>query len=270
MNSLKNILTNKLNLEKFSLQRREKHIYEVLNNHKTIIIAKTQFPQMIDSETHGLDQLSAFINTPQILFKDDNWLLLEYISSGSEDTTGDDLLSLHQQSRVNKEYGLERDNFIGPTQQINNPNKSWSEFFTANRLNFQISILKKNGLINSTNSNEFEKALTIAKKLLPDNFTPSLCHGDLWHGNIINSIHGYTVLIDPAIYYGDPYSDLAMLFLFSPVKNDLLNLYKKSLKIPFNEKVMHIYQLYHLMNHVNIFGSSYMPQTIRCLRKINE
>ena len=77
-------------------------------------------------------------------------------------------------------------------------------------------------------------------------------------------------LIDPAIYFGDPWTDLAMLFLFSPTNEELIRLYSKNISVAFKEKNIFIYQLYHIMNHVNIFGSSYINQMSNIIKKIIE
>ena len=173
------------------------------------------------------------------------------------------LAKLH--SIKQKEYGFYSDNYIGLNIQKNILSENWGEFFYNYRLLYQINLIKdleikehflttfenlKNGLIDFLNDNTSYA---------------SLVHGDLWSGNVLYS-NTDIYLIDPALYYGDSEVDIAMTEMFGGFKNEFYLSYKKEKPFTKNyEDKKIIYNLYHFLNHYNIFGSSYLSSCLSYL-----
>ena len=167
-------------------------------------------------------------------------------------------------------FGYESDNYIGATPQPNEWSNSWVEFFRERRLGFQVRLLEERGY---ATPELLEKATALMGKLDAligrHPVEPSLLHGDLWSGNYMSDADGMPVLIDPAVYYGDREADLAMTELFGRFDAKFYAAYKKShpLAAGYDQR-RDIYNLYHLLNHLNLFGLSYMPGVMEILRRL--
>lgn len=201
-----------------------------------------------------------------------HFLIMEYLESARpcddfDEKMGRGLAGMHRATA--EQFGLDADNFIGTTEQPNLPHESWAEFFATRRLGHQLDVARRRGYATA----ELEKGIDLLTAKLPDLFgnrapLPSLLHGDLWGGNFMIGPEGEPVLIDPAVYYGDREADLAMTELFGRFESVFYSAYEEawSLDAGYEER-RDIYNLYHLMNHMNLFGLSYMSGVMNIVRR---
>lgn len=191
-----------------------------------------------------------------------SFLLMEYINQGrltSSTSFGASLAELHRSAR-NDSCGFEQDNWIGSTPQLNSPTVSWHTFYSECRLGFQWRLARKNGFGNLTADRAMERIQSNISNILPAPDKPSLLHGDLWGGNWMAGIEGYAWLIDPAVYYGHREADIAMTELFGGFPSGFRDAYRNTWPLdPGFDERRNLYNLYHLLNHLNLFGSSYWP-----------
>lgn len=190
-----------------------------------------------------------------------SFLVLEHIPVGPSLKKTQQLLGL-QLARMHKKtnplFGWHRDNTIGSTPQINTSHENWVEFWRQNRLAFQFRLAAKPG-------KRFRDEQALYEKL-PDFFADyqpkaSLLHGDLWGGNASADETGQPIVFDPATYYGDRETDLAFTECFGGFTRDFYAAYQS--EYPLNEgykKRSVLYNLYHILNHFNLFGGSYASQ----------
>ena len=169
---------------------------------------------------------------------------------------GEGLALLHKQPQ--KHYGLDSDNYIGLNPQPNGISSDWGEFFIHQRLQHQLSLIG-----DYTIRRRWQQILSDKKQSLRDFLNdncqhPSLLHGDLWNGNVMFS-ENKIWLIDPAVYYGDREADLAMTEMFGGFDAEFYcaydNVYPRTSVYKTKRE---IYNLYHYLNHFNLFGSSYI------------
>lgn len=233
-------------------------------------------PDMFFKEANGLNELAkaSVIRIPKPILVDENFLLLEHIKSSPKSKNFDAnfgiaFAKLHKYT--NKEFGFFEDNYIGSTPQKNIPDNdektNWIKFYLNKRILFQFRLIEKKGYADS----KLRKGI----KFIEDNIEnilsgseniPSLLHGDLWSGNYITDENGEACLIDPAVYYGNREADLAMTKLFGGFSSTFYKSYQEEFPLPDGyEYRENIYKLYHLMNHLNLFGGSYYYQTISIL-----
>ncbi len=121
------------------------------------------------------------------------------------------LIKLHR--TIGPKYRWHRDNFTGSSKQLNSSCESWLEFFKEHRLRYQLNVAYNKGYRGNVYSNGIEVIENISKFLEIHQPPPSLLHGDLWAGNY-GFCDGVPVVFDPAVYYGDRETDLAMMKLF--------------------------------------------------------
>src|SRR5690606_21607314 len=188
---------------------------------------------------------------------DTAFLLLEFLElHGNADfaALGRRLASAHP--RAGPRYGWHRDNFIGTTPQRNAWCDDWAEFFRTRRIEPQLALARKNG--------HALEAPAVEALLAGHDPRPALLHGDLWSGNagFVREAAGVSpVVFDPAVYYGDPEADLAMTELFGGFPADFYAAYDAVLpRAPGYATRKHLYNLYHLLNHLNLFGAGYLAQ----------
>ena len=154
-------------------------------------------------------------------------------------------------------FGFMEDNCIGARPQQNEPRASWVEFFRDCRLAPQFKAAES--WFDSEDANKIARLLERLDKILVEPQFPSLLHGDLWSGNAMPDASGNPMLIDPACYVGSAEADLAMTELFGGFAPDFYAAYKEALPLePGYDERRDIYNLYHLLNHLNIFGASYL------------
>ena len=156
-----------------------------------------------------------------------------------------------------KPYGFFCDNYIGATEQKNTPCESWIKFFCEMRLVPQFKLADSHFTAEDKNKNE--KLLEKLPSLLIEPKKPSLLHGDLWSGNVLCGPDGKAMLIDPASYVGCAEADLAMTELFGGFPKNFYDAYKEALPLEAGyEERRDLYNLYHLLNHLNLFGEGYL------------
>ena len=232
---------------------------------------------MFLNEANGLNELakSKTIRVPQVLAAERNFLLLEYIASGRKkpdffESFGKAYAEMHRFTKDT--FGFYEDNFIGATPQVNKAQgksqNNWTTFYFNNRLLYQYKRAEQNGYA----TEEFRKAFTqienrIESILKGSEEPPTLLHGDLWGGNYMVDQQGEPVLIDPAVYYGHREADLAMTKLFGGFTNAFYSSYDAH--YPLKEGYAYrenIYLLYHVLNHLNLFGMSYYHHAMQLMK----
>jgi fructosamine-3-kinase len=246
-------------------------------------------PGMFECEASGLRALAGTdaIRVPQVLAVSDDALVLERIhtapkSRGFFENFGRAFARLHQFR--GPAAGFAHDNFIGLTPQPNSPvqgdwsaftvtqytigdGSDWPEFFLQRRLRFQVRLAAQHG-----HGHDLERLLDNAGSRITELLEaaiepPSLLHGDLWGGNYIVDERGEACLIDPAVYYGHREADLAMTRLFGGFDSNFYSAYQEAAPLAAgHEERLPVYQLYHLLNHLNLFGGSYFSQCARILQ----
>lgn len=180
---------------------------------------------------------------------------------------GQKLAKLH--SITNEYFGLDYDNYIGLNPQRNTPSYDWGDFFCAKRLKYQASLIKDQKL-----KDQLLEYFEIHRPKLRECLNihdprPSLVHGDLWSGNILFD-HQSAWLIDPAPYYGDAEVDLAMTKMFDTISADFYHSYHQLRpQIAGHEQREIIYNLYHYLNHFNLFGDRYWEGVERAMATID-
>jgi len=245
---------------------------------------------MFACEAEGLRALAvpAAIRIPEVLAVDSVALVLEMIhearvKSGFFETFGRSFAKLHDHR--GPAFGFPHDNFIGSTPQRNDPlagswatvtgqdtsredGSGWPAFFLERRLRFQVELAASRG-----HGHDAARLLDRAEGLITELLgaaiePPSILHGDLWNGNYIVDERGEACLIDPAVYYGHREADLAMTRLFGGFRPAFYEAYCEASPLsPGHEDRLDIYQLYHLLNHLNLFGSAYYAQSMRILQR---
>jgi len=262
-------------IDKKTISAGETSSFKILTSTDLSIFAKYQDIENnnFTNQASELLLLSESVDTPKVLGFSKNCLLLEWIetslNSNHQAEIGRVLANLHK--RTNQYFGFDYDNTIGEMPQYNAIKQSvtsWSFFFWEYRLIFQIKYALKNKLISHK---EYTKLLLIKSKLknlLSNSIKPSLLHGDLWSGNVINGING-PVFIDTSCYYGHSEADLALTYMFGGFSNDFYRSYEvySPLESGFEQRKP-IYMLYHYLNHLNIFGRSYHSGVLSCTNQI--
>jgi len=185
---------------------------------------------------------------------------------------GKELANLHKHDTQNR-FGFETDNHLGLTPQPNGWHDDWVEFNKQYRLGHQLTLATKRNLINRNEQRKIEAVIDQLGDFIPNNPKPALLHGDLWSGNVLPSIdeHGQMCIavIDPACYIGDAWADIAMMKLFGGFPDCCYKAYESSVSDHVNiDSRIAVYQLYHVLNHVNLFGRSYMTQAMNLADKL--
>jgi fructosamine-3-kinase len=158
------------------------------------------------------------------------------------------------------QFGWHRDNTIGSTPQTNTPARNWVDFWRRNRLGFQLALAHRNGY-GGRLQDRGRRLLERFPTLLDHAPQSSLLHGDLWGGNMSFDRGGNPVIYDPAVYYGDRETDLAMTELFGGFGGDFYAAYEEAWPLaPGYPTRKLLYNLYHILNHLNLFGSGYLGQ----------
>ena len=164
-------------------------------------------------------------------------------------------------------FGFWRDNYIGAGDQKNNPCDRWTQFFRECRLRPQYEAAK--GYFSPEMTEKFERLFDALDSLLTEPEKPALLHGDLWAGNYITGRDGWAWLIDPAVYVGHPEADIAMTELFGGYTRTFYDAYRESGLIGEGyERRRDVYNLYHMLNHLNLFGGGYLSSVAGILRRI--
>jgi fructosamine-3-kinase len=245
------------------------------------VFVKTGSPNSLDmfeAEAEGLRELNAAnsIRVPEVLacgesannaFLATEWIEFERPANQTEHLFGQQLAKMHRYSK--DRFGWHRNNTIGLTPQHNEWTDDWPEFFRSRRLEFQLDLAAGHGFGGELQSAGKELAENIARLFGDYEPAASLLHGDLWGGNWA-ATKGTPVIFDPAVYYGDRESDIAMTKLFGGFGSEFYSAYQESWPTePGYEDRCKLYQLYHVLNHLNLFGRSYLGRAMQLIRDLN-
>ena len=234
--------------------------------------------QMFAAEAEGLAEIerSATVRVPRPLCHGGNerasWLVLEHLEllPGDERSMGRLGRGLARMHRVTAtRHGWHRDNTIGATPQVNTGSSDWIAFWGGHRLAFQLKLAASRG-----HGGRLVAAGERLLAALPSFFRgyapqPSLLHGDLWSGNAGRLPNGEPVIYDPAVYYGDREADLAMTELFGGFPPSFYEAYASEYPLDSGYATRKdLYNLYHVLNHLNLFGGSYGAQALRMIDRL--
>lgn len=165
--------------------------------------------------------------------------------------------------------GFAHRNYLGGTPQPNPWTADWVDFVRRHRLGHQFELARRNGRSTPDLDRLGDRLLDQLDELLDADDEPNcLLHGDLWSGNFLADDEGAPVLIDPAAYYGHREADLAMTSLFGGFDRGFYAAYEEEWPLaPGSDRRQEVYRLYHLLNHLNLFGGGYLGGCLRILRK---
>ncbi len=238
-------------------------------NRAFLKVNRTRDGEFFEAEAAGLRALASDEGPRVVRFlangedASGRFLLLEYIESAPPradfwEDFGRRLARLHR-TRRSPRFGFQADNYIGATPQLNTWSDNWPDFFGRMRLGHQIELARRGGRADRALVAGVERILARLGELLPSGEEASLLHGDLWGGNYLVGPEGYAVLIDPAVYYGDREADLAMTELFGGFPERFYAAYQEEYPLlEGSAERRDLYNLYHLLNHLNLFGASYL------------
>ena len=230
------------------------------------------------AEAAGLNALSQTqtVRTPRVLavrtWARGAFIALEWVDLGratrsSEAVLGEQLAWQHRTTQA--QFGWSRDNTIGATRQVNAPSADWIAFLREHRLRYQLELAANNG-----GGNELRERGELLCESLDAFFAdyrpvPSLLHGDLWGGNWGTDSDGLPVVFDPAVYFGDREADIAMTRLFGGFGAAFYAAYHSTWPLDPGAPVRStLYNLYHVLNHYNLFGGAYLAQAESMIDKL--
>jgi len=232
---------------------------------------------MFAAEAEGLGELAGAgaIRVPEPICHgtvgDQAFLVIEHVGMGrpgrdSAELAGRGLAALH---RVRQDrFGWHRENTIGSTPQPNTRSADWVAFWRDQRLGFQLELAARNGFGGRLQS-QGEKLLERFPALITHDPPPSLLHGDLWGGNMGYAEDGEPVIFDPAVYFGDREADLAMTELFGGFSGDFYAAYQEVWPLDEGYRARKtLYNLYHILNHANMFGGGYAGQALGMIDRL--
>jgi len=242
-------------------------------------IAPVAQTSMFEAEADGLRALrtASAVRVPDVLAVgaagDRSALALEWIELGppsarSEARLGQQLAKLHR--ATDARFGWHRDNTIGRTPQPNAPSDDWAHFYAGNRLGFQLQLAERNGLDARVIERGRRLVECCAAFFAGHRPAPSLLHGDLWAGNRA-TLQGSDepIIFDPAVYFGDREADLAMTRLFGGYGPAFYAAYAEAWPPAAGADTRRgLYNLYHVLNHWNLFGGSYGRQAAAMIEQL--
>lgn len=204
------------------------------------------------------------------------WAEFEFLALAPLDrangaTLGRQLAELHRKTgeEAAATYGWPHDNFIGSTPQSNRSHTTWAGFFAVERLRPQLEMASHNGMARTLRDTGEQLAERLGAFFLDYRPRPCLLHGDLWSGNAGALPDGTPVIFDPAVYRGDREADLAMAELFGGFPESFYAAYRSTWPLAAGYKTRKtLYNLYHVLNHFNMFGAGYLGQARRMIEKL--
>lgn len=244
---------------------------------KTLPAGQTE---LLVAEAEGLQALSetGSVRVPKVLAHDvyaqTAWLALEYLplqprNADADRLLGQALAKMHRHG--NDRYGWRGDNYIGRTPQPNPRTENWSEFFTRQRLGFQLDQLDRHRPDHEWGQWQRPLFESWRHQFGHHHPEPALIHGDLWQGNAEMVAGAQPVLFDPAVHYADRECDLAMTHLFGGFSSHFYQAYEQQWPLPADhEQRRPWYQLYHLLNHANLFGGGYVQRSLQVMQRLRE
>jgi fructosamine-3-kinase len=225
---------------------------------------------MLEAEAAGLTELAQAnaVRVPAVravgTSGEHAFLALEWLELGSATPATESRLGelLAWQHRVSApRFGWHRDNTIGSTPQPNGWHDDWVAFFREHRLRFQLNLARRNGHAGALADRGAKLLELMGAFFASYRPVPALLHGDLWGGNWSADASGSPVVFDPAVYYGDREADLAMTRLFGGFGNAFYTAYHATWPLdPAAGTRRALYNLYHVLNHLNLFGGGYREQ----------
>ena len=231
---------------------------------------------MFIAEAAGLDAIAATgtLRVPRTVAHgvagDQGYLVLEYLELGSRGNArllGERLAAMHRCTA--DQFGLAGDNFIGTTLQPNARTDDWVEFWRRHRLGFQLRLAAGKGYGGRLQSLGEQLLDALPAFFAGYSPLPSLLHGDLWSGNHGFLADGAPAIFDPATYYGDRECDLAMTELFGGFPESFYAAYRTAWPLdPGYATRRDLYNLYHILNHANLFGGGYATQAEQMMQRL--
>ena len=282
MEQLKKQLSHKLDKEVHSIDfftgGQLGDIYKVQTADESYILKTSQPSDKLIIEANMLQDINKYdIAVPKVFAFSETYLLLEFIEENQQakdmqELAAAKLLSkLHSVTNESRMYGYYYDTTIGPFMQHNEQTQyNWTLFLGQMRIMPMARICYDKGEISKQMLERLEGLCRdLYKRIDMSSITPSLLHGDLWGGNILFNING-AVLIDPAIYFGDREMELAFILMFNTFGETFFNAYREvhPLSEDFYETKVPLYQIYPLLVHVALYGSSYTGQLEQILKRL--
>jgi fructosamine-3-kinase len=239
---------------------------------------KASLADMFEAEALGLKQMldTKTIRVPKPICvgttADLGYIVLEWLELGGSNSTqcweqmGRQLAAMHRCTPPSqKGFGWDINNTIGSTPQINTWTSDWIKFFAEHRLGYQFQLARRRG----GHFPQQEQVIAAVEKLLNHQPKPSLVHGDLWGGNAAVTKSGEPVILDPATYVGDREVDIAMTELFGGFPGAFYRGYNDVWPLDSGYKQRKtLYNLYHILNHFNLFGGGYASQANSMIEQI--
>ncbi|VAW53358.1 Ribulosamine/erythrulosamine 3-kinase potentially involved in protein deglycation [hydrothermal vent metagenome] len=231
---------------------------------------------MFAAEVEGLVELaeSNALKVPKpVCFgssSNQSYIVMEYLFlKGLADPVllGEQLASMHKVTA--DQFGWRINNTIGATPQPNAWQSDWVEFWCKQRLGYQLELAAKNGYGGELQVLGEKLLLNMHKLFEGRNIKPSMLHGDLWGGNVAGLADGTPVIFDPAFYYGDRETDLAMTYVFGGFTADFYAAYQYAFPLDDGFEVRKVfYNIYHIINHLNLFGGGYREQAVDMMGRV--
>jgi fructosamine-3-kinase len=252
--------------------------YQVSGEDKLYFVKLNNASQekMFVAEALGLQEISATetITVPQPIcwgtaenysYLVLQWLDLGSVSNQSWSLMGQQLAAMHRRG-INENFGWSQNNTIGSTPQTNTWSDNWADFFAEQRIGYQLKLAQRHGGSFPETRRVVE---AVRERLATWQPQVSLVHGDLWSGNAAISREGTPIILDPATYYGDREVDLAMTELFGGFPTAFYNGYNEEWELDSGyQKRKSTYNLYHVLNHFNLFGGGYANQAQTIIQQL--
>jgi fructosamine-3-kinase len=220
-------------------------------------ISATQTIRVPKPITHGIAGKLSYLVLEQ----------LELTSRGDAHLLGEQLAAMHH--CTGHSFGYSQDNFIGATPQQNGWSDDWMDFWRERRLKFQLLRATENGYGDQLDDLGLKLLDTLPAYFDGYSPQPSLLHGDLWGGNHAFLADGTPAIFDPAVYYGDREADLAMTELFGGYSADFYTAYRAAYPLHEGHALRRdLYNLYHILNHANMFGGGYVRQAEGLMQRL--
>ncbi len=239
------------------------------------LFVKTMLKPIFDifrAEATGLEALndSGVLSVPEVIYVDHQVLVLEYLEPvqkciNYQSLLGRSLGLLHQQEKAH--FGFDIDTYCGATRQPNTATSDGYEFYINCRYLFLAEICLARGLLDIKDVRALETICRRLPDLIPRQ-RPVLLHGDLWSGNVYQDKVGKPVLIDPAVYWGWPEADIAMTHLFGGFSTEFYDSYEQTNPVENGWRGrVDLYNLWHLLNHLVLFGEGYRESVVRVIER---
>jgi protein-ribulosamine 3-kinase len=265
----------------------------ILDDGRTVVakINRASMLELFQEEAHDLAALAetGTVIVPQALatvgHQDHAVLLMTGIApqratEAAWRNFGRDLAALHAKP-IGERYGWHRDSHLGSSPQPNSWQDDWVEFNAINRLGFQLEMARQNNLLEPAEAIAVEHVIARLETFIPRRPKPSLLHGDLWSGNALpttttcgSETRATVAVIDPACSIGDGLADIAMMQLFGGFPAVCFLEYEEAAELRLADEAhraaISVYQLYHLLNHLNLFGRTYAPRALAVAWDLHE